>query len=208
MVLISIPTTTTGKPSTTTLATCLDTQSTVMLEFQGIMEMDGPTWAGNALGQLSILDGGVKAQLVVGNHRLDGKVIKLDRPLLLIKKQQQSTNNQDTSTTAATTNVSSNNGKSIDHSMDEDSSQAHRRTSFSSTHHDEDDTMHSTTTVDFTNSSSTTTEALDPLAPSNIRKTVQYDTVAIIRRKILFNTMPVPIIHQERRGLTVIKRGV
>lgn len=28
-----------------------------MLEFQGMIEMDGTTWAGNQLGQLSILDG-------------------------------------------------------------------------------------------------------------------------------------------------------
>ena len=58
MVLISIPTTVADRTQTaTTLATCVDTKSTVMLEFQGMIEMDGQTWAGNALGQLSILDG-------------------------------------------------------------------------------------------------------------------------------------------------------
>jgi hypothetical protein len=61
MVLISIPTTvadrTPSTTGTTTYATCVDTKSTVMLEFQGMIEMDGQTWAGNALGQLSILDG-------------------------------------------------------------------------------------------------------------------------------------------------------
>lgn len=58
MVLISIPTTVADRTQTaTTLATCIDTKSTLMLEFQGIIEMDGQTWAGNALGQLSILDG-------------------------------------------------------------------------------------------------------------------------------------------------------
>lgn len=29
----------------------------MMLEFQGAIEMDGQSWAGNTLGQLSILDG-------------------------------------------------------------------------------------------------------------------------------------------------------
>jgi hypothetical protein len=63
MVLISIPTTVGGSGATTTsFATCVDTKSTVMLEFQGMMEMDGTTWAGNTLGQLSILDG-VRATL-------------------------------------------------------------------------------------------------------------------------------------------------
>lgn len=53
-----------------------------------------------------------------------------------------------------------------------------------------------------------TGEAADPMAPTSNQSKVQYDTVAIIRQKILFNTMPVPIIHAERRGLTVIKRGL
>ncbi|KAF9098408.1 hypothetical protein BGX29_007628 [Mortierella sp. GBA35] len=192
-----------------------------MLEFQGMIEMDGPTWAGNPLGQLSILDGGVKAQLVIGNHRLDGKVIKLDKPLLLIQKQQKPKDDQDTTAVAGQTGATSGKRKSKDHDMDEDSisqSQAHdRRTSFSSIppssplrHHDDDDTMHSTTDIHDhpTGTDSGRTGSADPLAPSNIRETVQYDTVAVIRQKILFNTMPVPIIHQERRGLTVIKRGV
>jgi hypothetical protein len=85
-------------------------------------------------------------------------------------------------------------------------SQAH------STHHDDDDTMHSTTDFPAAAANSNSAEAsgpsADPLAPTNIRDTVQYGTVAVIRQKILFNSMPVPIIHQERRGLTVIKRGV
>ncbi|OAQ34493.1 hypothetical protein K457DRAFT_121658 [Linnemannia elongata AG-77] len=203
MVLISIPTTVADRTQTaTTLATCVDTKSTLMLEFQGIIEMDGQTWAGNALGQLSILDGGVKAQLVIGNHRLDGKVVKLDKPLLLIQKQQKPKDSQD-----VTTGTAGGKGKNKDSS--------NRRQSFglpSHYHHqDEDDTMNSTT--DFsaattTNNTDATGLSADPLAPSNIKDTVQYDTVAVIRQKILFNTMPVPIIHQERRGLTVIKRGV
>ncbi|KAG0369329.1 hypothetical protein BGX24_002466 [Mortierella sp. AD032] len=198
MVLISIPTTVTDR--TPTFATCVNTKETVMLEFQGMMEMDGTTWAGNALGQLSILDGGVKAQLVVGNHRLDGKVVMLDKPLLLIQKQQKPKGNQDTATTTTTT---SGKIRSRDYGMD-NSSQMNPAPP-----HDDDDTMHSTT--DMGAESTTTTSiglAADPLAASNIRDTLQYDTVAVIRQKILFNLMPVPIIHHERRGLTVIKRGV
>ncbi|KAF9136803.1 hypothetical protein BG015_002995 [Linnemannia schmuckeri] len=198
MVLISIPTTVADRTQTaTTLATCVDTKSTVMLEFQGMIEMDGHTWAGNALGQLSILDGGVKAQLVIGNHRLDGKVVKLDKPLLLIQKQQQTPKNGQDATS----------GKE----KSKDSSDRRRSSVLQPHHHqDEDDTMNSTTDFSATTAKNTDTTGLsaDPLAPSNIRDTVQYDTVAVIRQKILFNTMPVPIIHQERRGLTVIKRGV
>ncbi|KAF9905407.1 hypothetical protein EC991_001704 [Linnemannia zychae] len=196
MVLISIPATVGGSNATTTsFATCVDTKSTVILEFQGIMEMDGTTWAGNALGQLSILDGGSKAQLVVGNHRLDGKVVKLDKPLLLIQKQQKPANNQEATTTA------SEKEKSRDYDMDMSSQIRHP--------HEDDDTMHSTTDIGAEPTATSVTEIpSDPLAPSNISDTVQYNTVAVIRQKILFNTMPVPIIHQERRGLTVIKRGV
>ncbi|KAG0319583.1 hypothetical protein BGZ97_001844 [Linnemannia gamsii] len=205
MVLISIPTTvadrTPSTTGTTTYATCVDTKSTVMLEFQGMIEMDGQTWAGNALGQLSILDGGVKAQLVIGNHRLDGKVVNLDKPLLLIQKQQKPKDGQDTIIGTTTSGKE----KSKDQDM-YDNSQAH------STHHDDDDTMHSTTDFPAAAANSNSAEAsgpsADPLAPTNIRDTVQYGTVAVIRQKILFNSMPVPIIHQERRGLTVIKRGV
>lgn len=57
MVLISIPATASGNAPASTFATCCDTRSTIMLEFQGIIEMDGATWAGNQLGQLSIMDG-------------------------------------------------------------------------------------------------------------------------------------------------------
>ncbi|KAF9120787.1 hypothetical protein BGW39_011099 [Mortierella sp. 14UC] len=205
MVLISIPTTVGDSSATrTSFATCVDTKSTVMLEFQGMMEMDGTTWAGNALGQLSIFDGGVKAQLIVGNHRLDGKVVKLDKPLLLIQKQQKSENIQDTTpttTTTTTTTTTSGKGRNGDYDMDTSSQTRHP--------HEDDDTMHSTTDMGAEpTTTSVTGLSSDPLAPSNIRDTVQYDTVAVIRQKILFNLMPVPIIHQERRGLTVIKRGV
>ncbi|KAF8927126.1 hypothetical protein BGZ52_004820, partial [Haplosporangium bisporale] len=89
MVLISIPTVVSDSTGASTVyATCPDTQSTIILEFQGVIEMDGSTFAGNKLGLLSILDGGVKAQLVIGNHRLEGKVIKLDKAMLLIQKQK------------------------------------------------------------------------------------------------------------------------
>lgn len=57
MVVISIPTTISKEISGTAFAACLDTKSTVMLEFQGVVEKDGSSWAGNALGQLSILEG-------------------------------------------------------------------------------------------------------------------------------------------------------
>lgn len=142
----------------------------------------------------------MKAQLVIGNHRLDGKVVKLDKPLLLIQKQQKPKDSQD-----VTTGTAGGKGKNKDNGN-------RRRSSVLPSHHhhqDDDDTMNSTT--DFsatTNNTDATGLSADPLAPSNIKDAVQYDTVAVIRQKILFNTMPVPIIHQERRGLTVIKRGV
>lgn len=146
----------------------------------------------------------MKAQLVIGNHRLDGKVVKLDKPLLLIQKQQKPSDGQDTVTGTTT----SGKGKSKDHDMYENS-QTH---SVHHQHHDDDDTMHSTTDFSAAAAKNNSTEAsgfsADPLVPSSIRDTVQYDTVAVIRQKIIFNTMPAPIIHQERRGLTVIKRGV
>lgn len=49
---------------------------------------------------------------------------------------------------------------------------------------------------------------VDPMIPTGSQDRIRYDTVAIIRQKILFSTMPVPIIHAERRGLTAIRRGV
>ncbi|KAF9573108.1 hypothetical protein EC968_008957 [Mortierella alpina] len=210
MVVISIPATVSGRTPTSTIAKCLDTNSMMMLEFQGAIEMDGQSWAGNTLGQLSILDGGVKAQLVIGNHRLDGKVVKLAKPLLLIQKQQKPTDNiaHDLDSVAS----SKGKGKSKDNTDTEDQ---HRRSSFSSIpppsppRHDDDDTMTSMPGGEYESGAVKADERdLDPLAPSNIKDTVQYDTVAVIRQRILFNTMPVPIIHTERRGLTVIKRGV
>ncbi|KAF9346128.1 hypothetical protein BGX26_002389 [Mortierella sp. AD094] len=216
MVLISIPSTiSTGETSSTTLATCLDTKSTVLLEFQGIVEMDGTTWADNALGQLSVLDGGVKAQLVIGNHRLEGKVVKLDKPLLLIQKQKKPCDNNDQDMSQNGSSNDKGKGKSMSSGMDhDDQSPFASIPPASPTKIDDDDTMTSTTWGnDLANASSAAAgnaeaAAKDPLDPSNIRETVQYDTVAIIRQKILFNTMPVPIIHSERRGLTSIKRGL
>ncbi|KAG0003497.1 hypothetical protein BGZ79_000772 [Entomortierella chlamydospora] len=212
MVVISIPTTiSTGESSTTTLATCLDTKSTILLEFQGIIEMDGATWAGNALGQLSVLDGGVKAQLVIGNHRLEGKVVKLDKPLLLIQKQKKPRDNNDQDKV----HDRSSNDKGKSRKDHDDRSPFTSMPPASPTKiDDDDDTMASTTWGDDPTNPSSAADGnvaavpKDPLDPLNIRETVQYDTVAIIRQKILFNTMPVPIIHSERRGLTSIKRGV
>lgn len=58
MVLISIPTVVSDSTGASTVfATCPETQSTIILEFQGVIEMDGSTFAGNKLGLLSILDG-------------------------------------------------------------------------------------------------------------------------------------------------------
>lgn len=74
-------------------------------------------------------------------------------------------------------------------------------------HGDHDDDTMTSTTTEPTNGARDT-EDVDPMAPSSIKDTVQYNTIAVIRQKIIFNVMPVPIIHTERRGLTVIKRGV
>ncbi|KAG0249036.1 hypothetical protein BG011_009637 [Mortierella polycephala] len=210
MVLISIPTGISGGPPTTTLATCVDTKSTILLEFQGMIEMDGQTWAGNRLGQLSILDGGVKAQLVIGNHRLDGKVIKLDKPLLLIQKQQKPNVHSAEQQNIGHTGPVLDNDKSksrdyVTHPDYDHHSSLTVKPPASPLGHDEDDTMTSMASIQ---DQGRENEAVDPMAPSNIQQTVQYDTVAIIRQKILFSAMPVPIIHTERRGLTVIKRGV
>ncbi|KAG0300250.1 hypothetical protein BGZ98_009333 [Dissophora globulifera] len=209
MVLITIPTAISRDAVVTSFAR-IDTDSTVVLEFQGVIEMDGATWASNHLGQLSILDGGVKAQLVIGNHRLDGKVMKLDKPLLLIQKQQKS---QDPQTKPSSTT----HGKGIDYAMDLDH-RSERRSSYSSLppsspgRFDQDDTMTSVTWSDHPAATAAAApgalDSTDATATAGSEETVQYDTVAIIRQKILFNTMPVPIIHTDRRGLTVIKRGV
>ncbi|KAI8353601.1 hypothetical protein B0O80DRAFT_452571 [Mortierella sp. GBAus27b] len=199
MVVISIPTTISKEISSTTFVTCLDTKSTVMLEFQGAVEKDGSSWAGNALGQLSILEGGVKAQLVVGNHRLEGKVVKLDKPLLLIQKQKAG----DTEGQGSSSVRLGGNGKGTSTDSGLDSESRGRRPP----RHD-DDTMTSAMWPKDVPESSATGVMVDPIAPSSCQSCIEYDTVAIIRQKILFNTMPVPIIHAERRGLTVIKRGV
>ncbi|CAO3570814.1 unnamed protein product [Mortierella alpina] len=211
MVVISIPATVSGRTPTSTIATCLDTNSIMILEFQGAIEMDGQSWAGNTLGQLSILNGGVKAQLVIGNHRLDGKVMKLAKPLLLIQKQQKPAGNVAHDSDHAVSYKGK--GKSKDYA---DMDESYRRPSLSSIpppspprHDDDDDTMTSMPGEEYDSGAVKANDSdLDPLSPSNIKESVQYDTVAVIRQRILFNLMPVPIIHTERRGLTVIKRGV
>ncbi|KAF9435532.1 hypothetical protein BGZ76_006094 [Entomortierella beljakovae] len=214
MVVISIPASVShGSESTKTLAKCLDTDSIIMLEFQGQIEMDGTTWAGNALGQLSILDGGVKAQLVIGNHRLDGKVIALGRPLLLIQKQNSldGISNQTQSQGESTKDKGKGKGKATSSAMEDDQSPFTTNAPASPSRMDDDDTMTSTNWGEvgaYATTGSNPNVMVDPYDPANIRQTVQYDTVAIIREKILFNTMPIPIIHAERRGLTAIKRGV
>ncbi|KAK3810801.1 MAG: hypothetical protein J3Q66DRAFT_404203 [Benniella sp.] len=190
MVVISIPTTISKEFSSTTFATCVDTKSTVLLEFQGAVEKDGASWAGNTLGQLSILEGGVKAQLIIGNHRLEGKVIKLDKPLLLIQKQPGVRN-------AAKHGQSSVGSLGV---KDKDKS------SLSAL--DGDDTSASTVWPNDQAEDTGAGGVVDPMIPTGNQDRIQYDTVAIIRQKILFSTMPAPIIHAERRGLTTIRRGV
>jgi len=94
-----------------------------------------------------------------------------------------------------------------------DQDYGNRRSSFDLTpssppwHGDHDDDTMTPTTIEPTNGTRDA-EEVDPIAPSSIKDTVQYNTIAVIRQKIIFNVMPVPIIHTERRGLTVIKRGV
>ncbi|KAI1315433.1 hypothetical protein EDD11_000766 [Mortierella claussenii] len=198
MAIISIPTGTSQGSGTTAFATCIDTKSTLLLEFQGVVEMDGPTWAGNPLGQLSILPGGDKAQLVIGNHRLDGKVVKLDKSLLLIQKQRKPTVVTNQSTSPPTSLKASDKSNDSMHEVHDD--QGYRlMLPDSQTAGDEDAPMISLNSL--------AGGVADPTA-TYMGETIQYDTVAIIRQKILFNTMPTPIIHTERRGLTVIKRGV
>ncbi|KAG0338843.1 hypothetical protein BG000_003296 [Podila horticola] len=213
MVLISIPTVISDSTgASTAFATCPDTQSTIMLEFQGVVEMDGSTFAGNKLGLLSILDGGVKAQLVIGNHRLEGKVIKLDKALMLIQKQKPLKDDKGIDKTvesAPTIQPTWHPGTQHYQSSTLDDRGPFSGPPSSPPHHDDDDTM---TSVDY-NSNMRQEQSKDvgdfnPLAPENLLKKATFDSVAIIRQKILFNTMPIPIIHTERRGLTVIKRGV
>ncbi|KAF9396226.1 hypothetical protein CPC16_003936 [Podila verticillata] len=211
MVLISIPTVVSDSTGASTVyATCPDTQSTIILEFQGVIEMDGSTFAGNKLGLLSILDGGVKAQLVIGNHRLEGKVIKLDKAMLLIQKQKSLKDDKRVDATESAPTLQPTWHPGTQHyppTLDD-------RGPFSGPpssppHVDDDDTM---TSVDYNpnmrQEQSKEVGDFNPLAPENLLRKTTFDSVAIIRQKILFNTMPIPIIHTERRGLTVIKRGV
>ncbi len=135
--------------------------------------------------------------------------MKLAKPLLLIQKQKKPASN----IAHGLDYPASSKGKSKDYGDFEE--QEHRRSSISSIpppsppRHDDDDTMTSMPGGEHDSGAAKADEEdLDPLAPSNIKDSVQYDTVAVIRQRILFNTMPVPIIHTERRGLTVIKRGV
>ncbi|ORZ06345.1 hypothetical protein BCR41DRAFT_361108 [Lobosporangium transversale] len=203
MVVISIPAGISKEVVTTAFASCVDTKSTIMLEFQGVVEMDGHTWAGNALGQLSILDGGLKAQLVIGNHRLDGKVLKLDKPLLLIQKKNNLAMNTDVAMKDGNLTTDIHKYK-IENVNDLDQHNQSSIRPLSPPKLDEDDTMTSTGWGDDVETSSTPTKPMAAGTP----EVIEYDTVAIIRQKILFNTMPTPIIHTDRRGLTVIKRGV
>ncbi|KAG0020278.1 hypothetical protein BGZ81_009391 [Podila clonocystis] len=212
MVLISIPTVVSDNTGASTVfATCADTRSTIMLEFQGVIEMDGSTFAGNKLGLLSILDGGVKAQLVIGNHRLEGKVIKLPKALMLIQKQKPPKDDKSMDSTvesAPTIHPTWHPGTQHYQNSTLDDRGPFSGPPSSPPHHDDDDTM---TSVDYPimrQEQSKEVGNFNPLAPENLLKKTTFDSVAIIRQKILFNTMPIPIIHTERRGLTVIKRGV
>ncbi|KAF9295638.1 hypothetical protein BGZ74_010706 [Mortierella antarctica] len=213
MVLISIPAVVSDSTGESTVfATCPDTQSTIMLEFQGVIEMDGSTFAGNKLGLLSILDGGVKAQLVIGNHRLEGKVIKLAKALMLIQKQKPPKDDKSMDKTvesAPTIQPTWHPGTQHYGNSTLDDRGPFSGPPSSPPHHDDDDTM---TSVDYNpkmrQEQSKEVGEFNPLAPENLLKKTTFDSVAIIRQKILFNTMPIPIIHTERSGLTVIKRGV
>ncbi|KAG0343990.1 hypothetical protein BG004_004834 [Podila humilis] len=233
MVVISIPaftSTNSGAPSAV-FATCPDTDTTMMLEFQGVIEMDGSTFAGNKLGLLSILDGGAKAQMVIGNHRLDGKVMKLDKALLLIQKRktpkptvesmdmdgQNAAPSIDPTWQPGTQHYSRSKTMDSKGSMSRQSSAALAH-SIKDDDDDDSDDEEMNPIMDYNASARTNTEQqssagpndddFNPLAPENLTKRSRFDCVAIIRQKILFNAMPVPIIHPDRRGLTVIKRGV
>ncbi|KAF9427214.1 hypothetical protein BGZ94_005303 [Podila epigama] len=188
--------------------------------------MDGSSFAGNKLGVLSILDGGVKAQLIIGNHRLEGKVVQLAKALLLIQKEKPQKDDEEMSGVSVPTIEptwqpgTQHYGKST---LDQKSYPSGPRISKQghiSSDDDDDDNDNGHGNGGMRKPSGRAGESpgngqakdsagdFNPLAPENLLKKATFNSVAIIRQKILFNTMPVPIIHTERRGLTVIKRGV
>ncbi|KAI9164217.1 hypothetical protein H9P43_008034 [Blastocladiella emersonii ATCC 22665] len=60
----------------------------VLIELQGVLECDGDAFAGQTLGRIGFADDSETESptLIIGNHRLEGKVVKLKKPLAVIKR--------------------------------------------------------------------------------------------------------------------------
>eukprot|EP00730_Choanoeca_flexa_P006040 TRINITY_DN12070_c0_g2_i1.p1 TRINITY_DN12070_c0_g2~~TRINITY_DN12070_c0_g2_i1.p1 ORF type:complete len:109 (+),score=27.42 TRINITY_DN12070_c0_g2_i1:622-948(+) len=56
----------------------------LLLQLQGTVEADNPRLAGQTLGELQIK--GTKAEMIIGNHHMRGKVQDLSKPFALMKK--------------------------------------------------------------------------------------------------------------------------
>ncbi|KAG0270558.1 hypothetical protein DFQ27_004270 [Actinomortierella ambigua] len=250
MVVVKIPTWTQQKDDTVqerrpsdgplqVVVDSLDWKTTMLLEFQGTIRMDGASWNEQVLGNLSLVDGSNKAVFVIGNHRLEGKVVKLDRPLLLVRKNQKPTAEDLISPSSQPPplppsqqqeqNLSSRTGGQ-DMSMDLDpEEEALLRRAVDEMDQDNLQNRNINNNKEHLKNAAQTTKAISSAPPNNppsgtevdSRKggdgthaqpmdfrTIEYETVAVIRQKILFNAMPQAIIKEERRGLTIIKRGV
>ncbi|KAG0229597.1 hypothetical protein BGW42_001431 [Actinomortierella wolfii] len=218
----------------------LDWKNTMLLEFQGTIQMDGTAWNDQVLGNLSLVDGSNKAVLIIGNHRLEGKVVKLDRPMLLIRKQQRPTAEDLISPTPASQPLTSQSsslllpkdGSGMDMDLDPEEEALLRRavemdrdiSHSNNNNNNQHQSPSESTAVDAGTISSApkSSSGMDIDSATNTVgngesdarsqqaefKTIAYETVAVIRQKILFNSMPQAIIKEERRGLTTIKRGV
>ncbi|KAF9977490.1 hypothetical protein BGZ73_005877 [Actinomortierella ambigua] len=215
----------------------LDWKTTMLLEFQGTIQMDGASWNDQVLGNLSLVDGTNNAVLIIGNHRLEGKVVKLDRPMLLVRKNRKPTAEDLVSNSSSLPpslqqeqhqpSPSSRTGDQ-DMSMDLDPEEEallrravdemNQDNAHSNNHPKNAAQAAPTISSAPSNTSSkmevdsqkhtTTTTAGDARGQRLDFRTIEYETVAVIRQKILFNAMPHAIIKEERRGLTFIKRGV
>ncbi|KAI9216412.1 chromosome transmission fidelity protein 8 [Blastocladiella britannica] len=59
----------------------------VLIELQGTLECDDDAFAGQTLGEISWGDEAVrKPSLVIGNHRLEGRLVALPKPIAVLKR--------------------------------------------------------------------------------------------------------------------------
>ncbi|TDL25684.1 hypothetical protein BD410DRAFT_716936 [Rickenella mellea] len=68
----------------------IGTDEVVLIELQGALQVEGDR-AGQQVGKLHFANDDEKPTLTIGHHLLEGKVVKLPKPLAVLYKRQAST---------------------------------------------------------------------------------------------------------------------